>query len=216
MNIEVIAFKTEYAVKYGVEAAILIQGIQLGLHLNKSKPTHVKMGSVWMYNSVREWHEAYPFMSESTIKRALNKLKEVGIIKVMQLDSNPMNKTNWYTLTIPLGQNDPIDKFKLNQSKQCKTNNVKQTINIEGKTEKPKSVFTPPTFEEIKKYAQSRGAAAASVDLQRFHDFYTSKGWMVGKNKMKDWEAAFRTWESRDAEEKKPIISKNVATLNDD
>jgi DNA-binding HxlR family transcriptional regulator len=216
MNIEVIAFKTEYAVKYGVEAAILIQGIQLGLHLNKSKPTHVKMGTVWMYNSVREWHEAYPFMSESTIKRTLNKLKEVGIIKVMQLDSNPMNKTNWYTLTIPLGQNDPIDRSKLNQSKQYKTNNVKQTINIEGKTEKPKSVFTPPTFEEIKKYAQSRGAAAASVDLQRFHDFYTSKGWMVGKNKMKDWEAAFRTWESRDAEEKKPLISKNVATLNDD
>lgn len=219
MNIEVIAFKTEYAVKYSVEAAILIQGIQLGLHLNKSKPTHIKMGKVWMYNSVREWHEAYPFMSESTIKRALNKLKEIGIIEVMQLDSNPMNKTNWYTLTIPLGQNDPIDKFKMNQSKQYKTNNVKQTIKEESDEEqnkKPKSVFTPPSLDEIKNYAQSRGAAAASVNVNRFHDFYASKGWMVGKNKMKDWEAAFRTWESREKQETKPLISKNVANLNED
>ncbi len=106
-------------------------------------------------------------------------------------------------------ENQSVYKEHIEQS-----NNL--TKEIEREREKPKKVFTPPTFEEIKKYAQSRGAAAASVDLQRFHDFYTSKGWMVGKNKMKDWEAAFRTWESRDAEEKKPIISKNVATLNDD
>jgi hypothetical protein len=44
MKIEVIAFKTEHAENYGIEAAILIQGIQLGLHLNKSKPSHIKMG----------------------------------------------------------------------------------------------------------------------------------------------------------------------------
>jgi DNA-binding PadR family transcriptional regulator len=216
MNIEVIAFKTEYAVKYGVEAAILIQGIQLGLHLNKSKPTHVKMGSVWMYNSVREWHEAYPFMSESTIKRALNKLKEVGIIKVMQLDSNPMNKTNWYTLTIPLGQNDPIDKSKLNQSKQYKTNNVKQTIKEEREEEqkkKPKKVFTRPNIDEIKEYFNAVGT---KVDPDRFFNYYEASNWMRGKTQIQNWKACLKTWESRDKEEKKPIISKNVATLNDD
>ena len=34
-----------------------------------------------------------------------------------------------------------------------------------------------------------------SVDAEKFVDYYTSNGWMVGKNQMKDWEAAVRTWE---------------------
>lgn len=90
------------------------------------------------------------------------------------------------------------------------------TKEIDREREKPKSVFTPPSLDEIKNYAQSRGAAGAAVDVNRFHDFYASKGWMVGKNKMKDWEAAFRTWESREKQETKPLISKNVANLNED
>ena len=55
--------------------------------------------------------------------------------------------------------------------------------------------FTPPTLEEVKAYCEERGN---SVDPERFIDFYSSKGWMVGKNKMKDWQAAVRGWESRD------------------
>lgn len=194
MKVETISFKTEYAEKYSVECAILIQGIQLGLMINRNKPSHNKMGKVWMYNSVRDWHETYPFMSESTIKRALLRLKESKVIEVMQLDSNPMNKTNWYTLTNALGHFDPIDEVKLNQSKQYKTNNIKQT-------------FVIPTLEELK-------TEFPNLDAQRFHDFYSSKGWMVGKNKMKDWKAAARNWLSRnEVTLKSPTIKK--ATLDD-
>jgi len=52
--------------------------------------------------------------------------------------------------------------------------------------------FTPPTVTEVRKYCQDR---KNSVDPQRFVDFYEAKGWYVGKNKMKDWKAAVRTWE---------------------
>lgn len=52
--------------------------------------------------------------------------------------------------------------------------------------------FTPPTPDEVRDYCQERGN---SVDAQRFVDYYASKGWMIGKNKMKDWRAAVRTWE---------------------
>ncbi len=52
--------------------------------------------------------------------------------------------------------------------------------------------FTPPTLEEVKAYCAER---KNSVDAQRFVDYYTSNGWLVGKNKMKDWRAAVRTWE---------------------
>lgn len=54
--------------------------------------------------------------------------------------------------------------------------------------------FAPPTLDEVQAYIAERGS---SVDAQRFIDFYASKGWMVGKNPMKDWKAAVRTWEKR-------------------
>lgn len=52
--------------------------------------------------------------------------------------------------------------------------------------------FTPPSVEEVAAYCQERGNG---VDASRFVDFYSSKGWMVGKSKMKDWKAAVRNWE---------------------
>lgn len=57
------------------------------------------------------------------------------------------------------------------------------------------SQFIPPNVIEVRAYCNER---KNHVDPQRFVDFYTSKGWMVGKTKMKDWRAAVRTWEKDD------------------
>lgn len=59
---------------------------------------------------------------------------------------------------------------------------------------KSKKKFSPPTLEEVKAYCLERGN---QVDAEQFIDFYQSKDWMVGKNKMKDWKACVRTWEKR-------------------
>lgn len=67
-------------------------------------------------------------------------------------------------------------------------------IEKEKEKEKPKRKrFVPPTIEEVMEYCQER---QNNVDAQRFIDYYTSNGWYVGKNKMKDWKAAVRTWEN--------------------
>ena len=52
--------------------------------------------------------------------------------------------------------------------------------------------FTAPTIEDVIAYCKERGNR---VDPERFIDYYTSNGWKVGKNPMKDWKAAVRTWE---------------------
>ena len=72
-----------------------------------------------------------------------------------------------------------------------------RNTNIERNT-KEKEIgkrFAPPTVEEVAAYCSERNN---SIDPESFVNFYTSKGWMVGKNKMKDWKAAVRTWESKD------------------
>lgn len=61
-----------------------------------------------------------------------------------------------------------------------------------NKSNKSNKIFTPPTVEEVRRYCQERNN---KVDPEGFIDFYESKGWFIGKNKMKDWKAAVRNWE---------------------
>lgn len=56
--------------------------------------------------------------------------------------------------------------------------------------------FIPPTIEDIKAYCEEKGY---KIDYDRFIDYYTSNGWMVGKNRMKDWRACVRNWARKDS-----------------
>lgn len=58
--------------------------------------------------------------------------------------------------------------------------------------EKTVKRFFPPSVEEVKRYCVERGN---NIDAAKFVDYYTANGWKVGKNPMKDWKAAVRTWE---------------------
>lgn len=68
--------------------------------------------------------------------------------------------------------------------------------------------FRPPSVQEVSEYCTER---KNSVNAEAFVDFYESKGWYIGKNKMKDWKSAVRTWERRD---KKPA-NQNMTDLDD-
>ena len=62
-----------------------------------------------------------------------------------------------------------------------------------GTPVKAERYIIPPTYEMVRDYCVERGNG---IDPQTFIDFYQSKGWHVGKNKMKDWQASIRTWEN--------------------
>lgn len=64
-------------------------------------------------------------------------------------------------------------------------------IDIEKEKEKKEKRFTPPSVEEVNSYILEKGY---DVDAEAFVNFYESKGWFVGKNKMKSWKAALVTW----------------------
>lgn len=55
--------------------------------------------------------------------------------------------------------------------------------------------FVPPSAQDVAEYCRDKGYA---VDAERFVDYYTANGWKVGKNPMKDWKAAVRTWASKE------------------
>ena len=88
------------------------------------------------------------------------------------------------------------EKEKEKEKEYEKESYIKETLSIES-VKKSAPRFTPPTMEEVAAYCSERGN---SVDAERFCSFYQSNGWKVGKNPMKDWKAAVRTWEKRDAQ----------------
>jgi hypothetical protein len=63
----------------------------------------------------------------------------------------------------------------------------------EGKERKGITRFTPPTKEDVFQYMIERGVNS-KIEAEKFVDYYSSKGWLVGKSKMKDWKASVRNW----------------------
>jgi hypothetical protein len=70
------------------------------------------------------------------------------------------------------------------------TDNVNVNVNVIKENKQKK--FIKPTIQEVRDYCKER---KNSVNPSRFVDFYEAKGWKIGKNTMKDWRSAVRTWE---------------------
>ena len=87
----------------------------------------------------------------------------------------------------------PDTQVRLGKVSLGKANNIGDIPQAESPTPtKKRRVFKPPTIEEVQAYCRERGN---NVDAERWHNHYSSNGWMVGKTKMVDWKAAVRTWE---------------------
>lgn len=93
-----------------------------------------------------------------------------------------LESVNDMSMTCQRGHDTDIDK-EGDLEEDIKNNSVP----------KKSTRFSPPSLDDVKAYCKERNN---NVDAERFIDYYNSNGWMVGKNKMKDWKAAVRTWEN--------------------
>ena len=154
-----------------------------------------------------------------TIKQALSMFKELGLIEVLEngaiymLDiqnfigkgSTEADRQRLYDRRI----SEERKQNKLTQSRNleeiCKKSTPEIEIEIEKDIEIEKEIhssakstttkrkrFEKPTLSQITQYCLERNN---NVNVEQFYDYYESNGWKVGKNAMKDWKAAVRTWE---------------------
>jgi hypothetical protein len=92
-------------------------------------------------------------------------------------------------VTVTPGNAVDIDKEK---DKIEDKDNYIMGVPAEQPVKKRSKAFVPPTVDDVREYCSERGN---NVNPEVFVDFYESKGWLIGKSKMKDWKAAVRTWE---------------------
>lgn len=154
-----------------------------------------------------------------TIKQALSMFKELGLIEILEngaiymlyiqnfigKGSTEADRQRLYDRRI----SDERKQKKLTQSRNLEEILEKSTPEIEIELEKEIKIekeidssakstttkrkrFEKPTLSEIEQYCIERNN---NVNAEQFYDYYESNGWKVGKNSMKDWKAAVRTWE---------------------
>lgn len=163
------------------------------------------------------------FWSNSTVRgvqKSLKKLIERGLISKNEYGYNTNSVRIDDELSSQKHELCSHDTHELSSQKSelcsekhelSSPNNI-DNISIKEKEinkEKEKSGFKKPSLSEIYEYCQSRNNG---IDAQEFFDFYQSKNWMVGKNKMSDWRAAVRTWEHK-RKDQKPSSTNPYATI---
>ena len=99
----------------------------------------------------------------------------------------------------------------LNDSKYRNIEHIEDIEKIEPLTRESAKRFTPPTRDEILEFCRENGL---TIDADRFLDYYSSNGWRVGKNPMKDWKATVRNWARKDQQERPvsaPVQKKQIS-----
>ena len=136
--------------------------------------------------------------SKDTARRALRKLVEDGYIEQSEMRLNGV-KFNAYRIAAGgsklQGGVANCNGGVANCNPIIKNNKDINNISIKSKG------FLPPTFTEVQTYCTER---RNNVNADAFIAYYESNGWMVGKNRMKDWKAAVRTWEHRGGQTPRP------------
>ena len=122
-------------------------------------------------------------------EKSMLNIKENGAYTLDRNQGKPLVATKWQ----PNGnQMEPQVSIGKDSIVKDSIGYIKEKDTPLGVSKKKSDRFTPPSLEDVQNYCLERNN---SVDPQAIIDFYESKGWMVGKNKMKDWKAAVRTWE---------------------
>lgn len=211
------SFSIDVAKAYGIPAAVLLKNLYFWIEKNRANGVNYYDGHYWTYNSKKAFTDLFPYMTARQIEYALQKLIDDGLIITGNYNKLAYDRTLWYAITkkgYSIFQFCEMDSTILLNGKPENVEpipDINTDINSDNKpyNDEPKRKrFVPPTLEEIKEYCQER---KNNVDAERFFNYYTANGWLVGRNKMKDWKAAVRTWERNSFSSKKTVGASGIS-----
>lgn len=148
--------------------------------------------------------------SKSKVRNFLDGLQSDGMI----VKKSDKKKTTIIVENYSVYQDSQTTERPLEDHGKTTERPQKDTNNNDNNDNKTTIIgrFTPPTVEEVMAYCQER---KNSISPESFVNYYTSKGWMIGKNKMKDWKAAVRNWETREKKKSAPAARQSTTDLDD-
>jgi hypothetical protein len=110
------SFDIEHAQKYGLHEAILLRGIIFWIRKNKANKKHEHEGHTWTYNSREAWAAQFAFLTTWQVRKALESLRDQGVLLVGNYNTTSMDRTTWYAiqdeslLALHIGGIPPMDR----------------------------------------------------------------------------------------------------------
>lgn len=163
---------------------------------------------IYLYSLPNAWKINQSYLGQElnctreNINKKIARIKKAGYLEIIKNSNNDKDIDYIYNLKEKcVSENNTCDSNQHIPLCQLATHVIASDtyINTDNKVinniNKKEEGFQKPTVEEIKEYCSER---KNEIDPLQFYNFYESKGWLIGKSKMKDWKAAVRTWESRE------------------
>lgn len=214
--------------KNGCEYIVLYQKLCL-LTANKGGNLQMKVGEMLIPYDINKIARDTKFAVDTVIV-AMELFKKIGLIyeqengvlhipyvnELVGSETSGAKRVREHRQRKALQCNTDVTQEIENRDKSLDIRNIDLEIEKEAEKENkadkpPRTRFTPPTLEDVQNYCFERNN---NVDAQRFIDYYTSNGWKVGKNPMKDWKAAVRNWERTSTDKPAPKETDKPETNN--
>lgn len=193
-NDDILVINPKLAKLIGLNEAIILQQIHYWIDNKGCKGVHSK-GRKWIYNTVSQWQEQFPFLSPSTIKRTMLELRNLDLIFVEQLSENGRDTTNYYSVNY-----EKLDSLEMGQSEQPREVNLNS---LGG------SNWSPPNRTETTTETTGKKPRASLADDggEHFKTFWSAYPKKAGK------DAAKKAFVKRKFDEQ--AFEKVMAALNE-
>jgi DNA-binding transcriptional regulator YhcF (GntR family) len=147
--------------------------------------------------------------NKSAVNRFFDLLKKDGMI-VLQNETVTTRLTvcNYASYQDERNAHETQTKRKRNAS-ETQTKSIEEEQ--EEQQEKEEKKFRKPTIEEIALYMEEKGMNNVA---ERFYNFYEAKGWMIGRNQIKNWKACVITWKDGNLKNTAPVPTKPIKYFN--
>ena len=221
-------FDVDFAATYGVNAAILFENIVYWIKHNEANGDHFHDGEYWTYNSTKAFGELFPYLSAKQIRTAIDLLVSEDIIIKGCYNSEPTDRTSWYTLSekgkciCRTGQmfntiaqqgksNCPTGQMYLyTDINNTDINNTDIKDNTPFAQKEPKHKYgeygwVKLTDDEYKRLVDDYGEATVRKYIQKVDEYCQGNG---NKQKYKDWNLTVRKFMNRDKVQKLTKFSK--------
>ncbi len=178
----------------GINEAIMLQQ----LHYWLLRSINEVDGYLWSWKTNEGWSEEMPWLTPEGCRKVITRLRDKGLVIVDNHNKRKSDRTLWYRIdyTNPFFESIPHSYFTP-VSNQLKLATLPETTTettsiYKTTTKAQKKKFCKPTIEELSAYVDTLGCP--TEEASKFFDYFESKGWLVGKAPMKNWQAAFRNW----------------------
>lgn len=187
------SFDADIAAEYGIPESIFLCNIAFWVKQNTLNKHNYFEGRYWTYNSLSAYAGLFPYMSKSTIQRAIKHLKDEGLILAANFNNDRFNHTNYYTLTEKglsavsnriqrCSQNDHIESADLNisifnkntDSTDINNTDINTQIPLIFPTEKRKMLFKEfwDAYPKCKRKVDYDGCEKAFIKIKDLENIF--------------------------------------------